>query len=242
MPEACVGTSGFSYQHWRGAFYPEGLSPAKWFGYYCEQFSTVELNVTFYRLPAETTLQKWHAETPEEFKFALKGSRFITHIKRLKEPAEPLETFMERAKILRKKLAVVLWQLPPNFRKDTERLKGFLKVLRPYGTRNVFEFRDETWIDEEVMELLKREKAALCMADWPPFIEELPATADFVYIRRHGKGGSYATRYTHKELEKDAKRIKKFLRQKRDVFIYFNNDAMGYAAQNALELKKILRK
>jgi uncharacterized protein YecE (DUF72 family) len=242
MPEAHIGTSGFSYDHWRGAFYPEGLAKGKWFGYYCERFSTVELNVTFYRLPKEETFQKWRSETPDGFKFALKGSRFITHIKRLRDPAEPLKTFMERARILREKLAVILWQLPPNFKKDTERLKFFLKALKKYRRRNVFEFRNESWIDKEVISLIKEEGAGICMADWPPFIDKLPATADFAYIRRHGREGSYATRYTAEELKRDAQRIRKHLREKRDTFIYFNNDAMGYAARNALELKGMLRR
>lgn len=242
MPEVHIGTSGFSYDHWRGAFYPEGLAKNKWFGYYCDRFSTVELNVTFYRLPKDEAFKKWRSETPDDFRFALKGSRFITHIKRLKDPADPLKTFMARARLLKEKLAVILWQLPPNFTRDTDRLKVFLKALRKYRRRNVFEFRNESWIDGKVVSLLKDEGAGICMADWPPFIDELPATADFVYIRRHGQGGSYATCYTTEELKKDAQRIRDHLRKKRDTFIYFNNDAMGYAARNALELKRMLRR
>jgi uncharacterized protein YecE (DUF72 family) len=242
MPEAHIGTSGFSYDHWRGAFYPEGLAKSKWFSYYCERFSTVELNVTFYRLPKEDAFKRWHSETPDGFKFALKGSRFITHIKRLKDPTEPLKMFMERARVLREKLAVILWQLPPNFKKDTERLKGFLKALKKYRRRNAFEFRHESWLDDGVIALLMEENACMCMADWPPFIDELPVTADFVYIRRHGKGGNYDTLYSTDELKKDARRIREHLKAKRDVFIYFNNDAMGYAARNALELKERLKK
>lgn len=240
MPKAHVGTSGFSYRHWRGTFYPVNLAQKDWLDYYCKVFSTVELNVTFYRLPRLDTFKKWYSETPKYFKFALKGSRFITHIKRLKDPAEPLETLMRQIRPLRSKLAVVLWQLPPNFEMDTERLKRFLKALKKYKRRNVFEFRNKTWIDNEVIGLLREENACMCMADWPPFVEDLPVTADFVYIRRHGKGGSYDTSYTTRELKRDAKRIKEYLRHKKDVFIYFNNDARGYAAQNALELKKIL--
>lgn len=241
MPDVLIGTSGFSYNHWRGTFYPEGLAQKKWFKFYCENFPTVELNVTFYRLPREETFKKWHSETPEDFRFALKGSRFITHIKRLDDPADPLRTFMQRVRPLRSKLAVLLWQLPPNFERDTERLKGFLKALKKYRRRNVFEFRNETWIDGEVISLLEEENACMCMADWPPFVDNLPATANFIYIRRHGHGGSYSTCYSNKELRNDAQRVKKYLRQNRDVFIYFNNDAWGYAPRNALELREILK-
>ncbi len=242
MPDVHIGTSGFSYDHWRGIFYPEGLAKGKWFGYYCENFSTVELNVTFYRLPKDEAFRKWRSDTPDDFRFALKGSRFITHIKRLKDPTEPLKTFMDKAKLLKENLAVILWQLPPNFARDTDRLKIFLKALNKYRRRNVFEFRNESWIDKKVISLLRDEGAGICMADWPPFIDELPATADFVYIRRHGKGGSYDTLYSTGELKRDASSIRKHLKAKRDVFIYFNNDANGYAARNALELRRILRR
>jgi uncharacterized protein YecE (DUF72 family) len=240
MPEVRIGTSGFSYPHWRGPFYPEGLAQRKWFDYYCERFDTVELNVTFYRLPREEAFAKWRSDSPEGFRFALKGSRFITHIKRLRDPREPLKKFMQGIRPLKEKCAVVLWQLPPNFKKDTERLRGFLKALKKYRRRNVFEFRHDSWVDDEVTALLIEENACMCMADWPPFVDELPATADFVYIRRHGKGGGYDTLYSRKELQKDAGRIKRYLKEKRDVFIYFNNDAMGYAARNAMDLKGML--
>ncbi len=241
MSNAYVGTSGFSYKHWRGSFYPEDLAQSKWFRYYCDNFSTVELNVTFYRLPKKETFMKWHSETPEDFKFSLKGSRFITHIKRLKDPVDPLKTFMGAIRPLGPKIGVVLWQLPPNFKKDTDRLKDFLKALRRYRRRAVLEFRHETWIDEKVFGLLKDEGIGLCMADWPPYVNNLPITSDYVYIRRHGKGGNYDTLYTRSELNNDAKRIRYHLKRKKDVFIYFNNDAFGYAAQNALELKEILK-
>jgi uncharacterized protein YecE (DUF72 family) len=236
-----IGTSGFQYRHWRGNFYPDGLAQRKWLGYYAEQFSTVELNVTFYRLPEEKIIVKWYGETPPGFTFCLKGSRFITHVKRLREPEGPLGLFMERALGLKEKLGVVLWQFPPKFRKDMDRLRRFLKALKPYGSRHTFEFRDESWTEGDVVSLLGQEGHSLCMADWPPFIDDLPATADFVYIRRHGRGGSYDSCYSKGELEKDAKRIRKYLRPGRDVFIFFNNDAFGYAPRNALELKGILK-
>ncbi len=241
MPEVLIGTSGFSYKHWRGTFYPADLAQKNWFDYYCEHFPTVELNVTFYRLPKEETFKKWRSETPEHFSFALKGSRFITHIKRLKDPADPLKTFMDRMRPLGPKIGVLLWQLPPNFKRDTERLKGFLRALRRYRRRSAVEFRNESWLEGEIFDLLEDEGVGLCMADWPPFVDELPITADFTYIRRHGQGGSYATKYSIEELKNDARRIRIYRRQKKDTYIYFNNDAYGYAPQNALELRRILK-
>jgi uncharacterized protein YecE (DUF72 family) len=240
MPEVRIGCSGFLYSHWRENFYPRGVPQRKWLEYYAERFSTVELNVTFYRLPDKAAFRKWRGETPEGFSFSLKGSRFITHIKRLKSPAEPVKLFMERAAVLKDKLAVILWQFPANFKKDAQRLEEFLEALRPYGMRNTFEFRNETWMDKEITSLLKREGQGLCMADWPPFVNDLPVTAGFVYMRRHGHGGSYDTCYSTKELKGNALRIKKYLMRRKDVFVYFNNDAFGYAPRNALELKEML--
>lgn len=238
---AYIGCSGFSYPHWKGVFYPGGLPRKKWLDYYCKKFSTIELNVTFYRLLKKETFRKWYEATPEGFTFSLKGSRFITHVKRLREPKEPLKLFMERAVVLKEKLGVILWQFPPGFGKDTDRLGGFLEALRPYGMRNTFEFRDESWIDEETVSLLRKEGCALCMADWPLFLDDLPLTAGFAYIRRHGRGGGYDSCYSAEELKKDARRIRKYLKQGKDVFVYFNNDAFGYAPRNSLELKGILK-
>ncbi|MEW6214228.1 MAG: DUF72 domain-containing protein [Nitrospirota bacterium] len=242
MANLRIGCSGFLYDHWRGNFYPEGLSKSHWLEYYCKQFSTVELNVTFYRLPERETFVKWYSSTSEGFVFSLKGSRFITHVKKLKDCEEPIEAFFSRASLLKEKLGIILWQFPPTFAMDVERLKDFLVALKPYHMRNTFEFRNKTWINKKVIDLLEKENAALCMADWPDFLDKLPLTADFVYIRRHGEEGSYATSYSTDSLKEDAKRIKAYLRQKKDVFIYFNNDAFGYAPTNAVELTTLLGK
>jgi uncharacterized protein YecE (DUF72 family) len=235
-----IGCSGFLYDHWKGVFYPENLAKNHWFAYYCKHFSTVELNVTFYRLPERETFAKWHMATPEDFIFALKGSRFITHVKKLKDCAEPLEAFFSRASVLKEKLGVILWQLPPSFNLDLERFKEFLEVLKPFHMRNTFEFRNKTWINKKIFNLMEKENAALCMADHPPFLSTLPATADFMYIRRHGKEGNHATSYCTELLKEDAKCIKAHLKKKEDVYLYFNNDAMGYAPKNALELVNII--
>ncbi len=242
MPELKIGCSGFNYGGWKGNFYPPDLPQKKWLDFYCKIFNTVELNVTFYRLPLASTFSKWHNETPSDFVFSIKGSRFITHIKRLLDLQEPLEIFFERALNLKGKLRVVLWQFSPSFKINIERLKFFLKLLKKYPVKNTLEFRHESWITEEVIDLCRKHNINLCTADWPEFIDELPVTSDFVYIRRHGKGGSYATCYAKAELKKDAKKIKNYLKDNKDVFIYFNNDAYGYAPKNAKELMETLKK
>ena len=242
MPELKIGCSGFNYGGWKGNFYPPDLPQKKWLGFYCKIFNTVELNVTFYRLPLASTFSKWHNETPSDFVFSIKGSRFISHIKRLLDPQEPLEIFFERALNLKEKLRVVLWQFSPSFKINIERLKFFLKLLKKYPVKNTLEFRHESWITEEVIDLCRKHNISLCTADWPEFIDELPVTSDFVYTRRHGKGGSYATCYSKAELKKDAKKIKNYLKDNKDVFIYFNNDAYGYAPKNAKELMEMLKK
>jgi uncharacterized protein YecE (DUF72 family) len=231
-----IGCSGFLYDHWRKNFYPEDLSKNYWLEYYSKHISTVELNVTFYKLPDRETFSKWYLSTPEGFVFSLKGSRFITHIKKVKDCAEPVEAFFSRALLLKEKLGVILWQFPPSLALDLERLKDFIELLEPYEMKNTFEFRNKTWINKKVVDLLKKKNVALCMADWPDFLDKLPLTANFVYIRRHGQEGSYATEYSKELLNKDAKRIKTYLIQKKDVFVYFNNDAFGYAPKNVSEL------
>jgi uncharacterized protein YecE (DUF72 family) len=237
-----IGCSGFLYDHWRKNFYPEDLSKNYWLEYYSKYFSTVELNVTFYKLPERETFSKWYASTPEGFVFSLKGSKFITHVKKIKDCAEPIDVFFSRASLLKEKLGIILWQFPPTFSLDIERLEEFLELLEPYDMRNTFEFRNKTWIRKGVVDLLKKKNVAFCMADWPDFLDKLPLTADFVYMRRHGEEGNYATSYSKEFLKRDSKRIKAYLRQKKDVFMYFNNDAFGYAPKNALELATLMGK
>ncbi len=242
MADLRIGCSGFLYEHWRKNFYPDDLSKTHWLEYYSTRFSTVELNVTFYKLPDRETFLKWHSSTPEGFIFSLKGSRFITHVKKLKDCAEPIEAFFSRANLLKEKLGVVLWQFPPTFSIDIDRLKDFLEILKPYCLKNTFEFRNKTWMNKSVFDLFKKEGVTPCMADWPAFLNKLPLTADFVYMRRHGEEGSYDTSYSTESLKKEAKRVKAYLRKKRDVFIYFNNDALGYAPKNATELVTLIGK
>jgi uncharacterized protein YecE (DUF72 family) len=240
MPKYRIGCSGFLYDSWKGTFYPEELPHKKWLSFYVEKFNTVELNVTFYRLLKKEAFDRWYKETPPDFTFSLKGSRFITHVKKLKDVELPLSTFFNVTAPLMEKLEVVLWQLPPNLKVNLKNLEDFIEILRKYPVRHVFEFRHKSWITNKVFNLLSASNIAVCMADWPEFIDELPLTADFVYIRRHGEGGSYATNYTTEQLKRDAKRIKAYLKQDKDVYIYFNNDAFAYAPKNAMELRDIL--
>ena len=240
MPDLWIGCSGFSYGHWKKVFYPGEVHSKEWLRYYAKFFSTVELNVTFYRLPPPRTFDRWYEGTPPGFRFAVKGSRLVTHLKRLRDPEDALALFFERALRLKERLAVILWQFPPSFGMDIKRLKDFLEMLRRYPVRNAFEFRNASWITGEVEGALRRHGAAYCLADRPEFLDDLPRTAGFVYLRRHGAGGGHATRYTREALEKDAKRIRSFMKDDRDVFVYFNNDAFGYAPANARELAEIM--
>lgn len=241
MPKLYIGCSGFNYKHWKGTFYPEGLPQKRWLEYYRSVFSTVELNVTFYRLPLVSSFNHWYHDTPADFAFAIKGSRFITHLKRLADSKDSLELFFERAAPLKEKLKVVLWQLPPNFHEDSDRLYKFLKLLKKYPVRQTFEFRHESWITDEVIDLCKRNKVSICMADAPEFNFDLPVTADFVYLRRHGAQGIDGD-YSREFLEHDAERVRAYMNSGKDVFIYFNNDAFGYAPKNARMLREMMQR
>lgn len=242
MTQIAIGCSGFNYKHWRGVFYPEKLAQKKWFEHYFGVFSTVELNVTFYRLPKPETFDNWYHQTPPGFAFALKGSRFITHIKRLADSEEAVERYFQAALNLQEKLKVVLWQLAPGFPADIDRLHSFLQLLHRYPVRHVFEFRHPSWTSSpEVVQLCKSFQAALCVADWPEFLVRPPLTSNFVYVRRHGHDRSYTGCYSTEELEADAGYIREHLQQGRDVYVYFNNDIGGFAPRNALDLIGMLR-
>jgi len=234
-----IGTSGYAYKHWEnGVFYPEGQRQKERLEYYCKYMNSVELNVTFYRLPSPAAFKGWHSRTPEGFRFAIKGSRYITHIKRLKEPRKSLELFFSRTKALREKLSVVLWQLPPNFKPNIERLKQFVDKLEKIAPcRQVFEFRHSGWFCKGVYAILKKHNMALCRADWPEYSNSAPDTANFIYIRRHGQAGNlYGGCYSREQLQKDIDYIRE---KKKDSYVYFNNDAEGWAIKNAISLREM---
>ncbi len=239
MKDINIGCSGFSYKHWKNVFYPEGLPESGWLAYYSSIFPTVELNVTFYHLPSIATFRSWYNETPPDFVFAVKGNRYITHLRRLVDVREPLQRFFDAASELREKLSVVLWQFPPAFRLDQGRLDSFLSQLSRYPVRHTLEFRHESWIVPAIFNACREHGICLCMADSPPYIDDLPATADFVYVRRHGSTARYSGRYSHPQISGDAKRIRAWRSEGKRVFLYFNNDAFGYAPRNAAELMNL---
>jgi len=240
-----IGTSGYNYPHWwNGVFYPSDLPQRKWLEFYAGHFDTVELNVSFYRLPKKEVFEGWYKRTPKKFYFAVKGSRYITHIKRLKDCREPLTLLSENASPLKEKFGVVLWQLPPRFKFQKDRLEAFCVLLstlpRAKRIRHTFEFRDESWLCEEAFRILEEFSFAFCIAHGSglPFVDRV--TSDFVYLRLHGGEVLYGSNYSDKELKRWAEKIEGWTEKGKDVFVYFNNDAYGFAIKNALTLKKIL--
>lgn len=234
-----IGTSGWHYNHWQNLFYPEKLPKAKWLEYYAGIFNTVELNNSFYRLPSEDAFATWHNSSPVNFTFAVKVSRFITHIKRLKNTEEAVENFTSRARTLEEKLGPLLYQLPPNLHRDDSKLELFLSTL-PGGLEHVFEFRHQSWLEEKVFEILGRYNVGLCVFDMPYFSCPLVATADFAYIRFHGSTSLYGSCYSDEELTEWAKRLADLAKKLRTMYIYFNNDAEAFAVRNAETLRAYL--
>jgi uncharacterized protein YecE (DUF72 family) len=234
-----IGTSGWHYKHWRGPFYPPDLRTDKMLSFYFQRFDCVEINNSFYRLPNIHALKTWHDTTPAGFCFSVKGSRFLTHMKKLKDPKPGLKKFFSRIERLGKKLGPILFQLPPNWHCNPDRLHGFLEALPPshsYG----FEFRDPSWHTDSVYRLLERFNAAFCIYELAGFQSPIKLTADFAYVRLHGPLGPYQGRYGRKSLAAWADRIGDWRRSCRRIHVYFDNDQAGYAALNALELKKLL--
>ncbi len=241
-----IGTSGWNYPHWEGRFYPSGLPQERWLDHYCRYFDTVEINLTFYRLPERDTFQHWKKGTPKGFVFAAKASRFFTHMKKLKDPERNIVRFLENAAGLGEKLEVILFQLPPYWKANVERLKALIDYMERQetlpGVRSVLEVRHESWLREEVFHILEDANWSLCLADWPGLEVEGPVTADFVYLRRHGPASLYSSCYTDYMIQRDAERVVEWIKGKKDVYIYYNNDAYGYAVQNALTLKEMIEK
>lgn len=233
-----IGTSGWYYDHWKELFYPAALAKSKWFEHYAGHFDTVEINNTFYHLPKEQTLQRWHDIAPEGFLYAVKANRYITHIKRLKDAAEPLQLFFERIRLLENKLGPVLYQLPPNLHKDLDLLGKFIKML-PREPPAVFEFRHESWYSDDTFELLTKANAALCIHDMPGKESPRIVTADTVYIRFHGTTGRYAGSYPKSALQNWATWLKEQAKGAHSIYAYFNNDAQAHAIKNAKQLREL---
>ena len=235
-----IGTSGWSYKHWRGPFYPSDMAKGiEQLRFYAERFDTVEVNGTFYRLIEVETLRRWREQTPEGFVFACKGSRFLTHIKRLKDTAQGPARFFERVDALEDKLGPVVFQLPGRFRPDRDRLVTFIQAL-PAGHRYAFEFRDPAWFLPEIFEALAQRDVALCLYEFAGREAPLEVTASFVYIRLHGPEGPYQGSYSDPALQTWAERIRGWSGKGLDVYCYFDNDDRGFAPKDALRLNELL--
>lgn len=233
-----IGTSGWHYKHWIGTYYPAGTKDAEQMTFYLNDFTTVELNNSFYRLPEKKTFEGWRKAAPPGFVFAVKASRFITHNKKLKDPETTIAKFFDQLKGLKEKLGPVLFQLPPGWNVNEERLAAFLSSL-PEKIRYVFEFRNHTWYTDNVYELLRKYNCAFCIYELDHHLSPMVETADFIYIRLHGPGAKYQGSYSRKVLNQWAVQCREWKKTK-DVFVYFDNDQHGYAAFNALTLKNLL--
>jgi len=234
-----IGTSGWNYDHWVNEFYPEDISKKNWLQFYVEKgFKTVELNSPFYHLPKNSTYVKWHDSVPKDFIYSVKASRYITHIKKLHEAQESVEKLFDGAKELKEKLGPFLFQLPPGRKADAARLINFTNNL-PDKFRYVFEFRNDTWWNNDVLEILNDRNLAFCIYELGDLITPKEITADFIYIRLHGPGGKYKGDYDQNTLSEWADFICDWNKKNKDVYCYFDNDQKGYAPKNALELKEL---
>jgi uncharacterized protein YecE (DUF72 family) len=235
----CIGCSGWEYKHWRGDFYPAELPKSRWFEHYASVFDTVEINNTFYRLPEETTFAAWAARAPAGFTYAVKASRFLTHMKKLKDPEEPLDRLFSRMRPLRAHLGPVLYQLPPGWKLDRARLEHFLQAL-PQGIQHVLEFRDPSWYADDVLEMIERYGVSLCLHDMAGSATGRQRVGPLVYSRFHGASGHYSGAYSTDRLESWAAWLSEARRGGADVYAYFNNDVGGHAPRNALTLRSLM--
>lgn len=238
---AYIGTSGWNYDSWKESFY-EGTPKKDWLAFCARRFTAIEVNATFYRLQSREIFARWRDATPKDFRFAIKGNRYLTHNKKLADPLDPIRLERARASGLGKKLAAVVWQLPENFHKHLDRLEGFARALartwRP--VRHAIEFRHPSWFDRDVAACLAHYGIANCQsdaADWPLWDA---VTTDLVYVRLHGHEATYVSGYSEAQLAAWARKIRRWLAQGRDVHVYFDNDALGHAPFNALTLMELV--
>ncbi len=232
-----IGTSGWHYNHWKGPFYPEDMGSDAWLSYYTDHFQTVEINNTFYQLPSEETFTQWRDSVPDSFLFAVKANRYITHMKNLKEPQEALDNFMRGASLLGPKLGPILFQLPPHWHCNVKRLSAFL-VLLPAGFQYTFEFRDPTWFQNSVYDVLADHNIAFCLYEIAGRASPKQVTADFVYVRLHGpEEKAYQGQYSTEDLSEWAEIFKTWRDEGKAVYCYFDNDEAGYAPQDAQRLR-----
>lgn len=262
MEKVFIGTSGYNYDYWKGVFYPEDISKKEWLSFYAKHFDTVEINATFYGNFKKSVFEKWGREVSKNFSFCLKGPRFITHVKRLKNVDDSLKVFLGNASGLGSKLKIILWQFPKSFKfsdENLERLEKFLSTLKNYSPprsrfttprrwpngllrgerlRHAIEFRDDSWFN--IFDFLNKNKSGFVINDSSFFPKKEISTAGFTYIRFHGPGSLYSSNYSYGELKVWAQKIKKF-QKLGEVYCYFNNDVGGFAIKNAQQLKEILQ-
>lgn len=240
MPGLYIGTSGWNYDEWKTGFYA-GVRRKDRLGHYARQFNAVEVNATFYRLQRPETLEQWRDQTPDEFRFAIKGNRYLTHNKKLRDPRDPVELERDNARPLASRLSVVLWQLPGNLEKNHERLQRFCEALRQWDqVRHAIEFRHASWFDEETVRCLAAHGIANCQsdaADWPLWNA---VTGDLVYIRLHGHTRTYASRYSTASLQQWATAVSRWRREGRSVHVYFDNTGEGAAPKDAMKLRSLI--
>jgi uncharacterized protein YecE (DUF72 family) len=235
-----AGTSGYSYKHWKGIFYPDGLAQAKWLPYYAQRYATVEINATFYRTFGKHVFERWASLTPENFTFVIKGPKSVTRDRRLKDPSEELAEFFGGAEGLGKKLGCVIWQMPPSFKLEQEtleRLNDFLGMLPTY--RHAFEFRHKSWDDEQALDVLRQHNVAWVSADSSRYYSAVRQTADFSYFRFHGPEGLYSSGYSDEQLAQWAKSVQESLKIG-DSYCFFNNDFGGFAVKDAVRLLEMV--
>lgn len=236
-----IGCSGFHYKHWKGDFYPKDLPEKKWFEYYCRFFNTLELNVTFYRFPQLSVLDKWYQGSPEQFVFSVKAPRIITHFKKLLGAASMIDDFYRIvAQGLKHKTGCILFQFPPNFVYSEARLERIIDSLNPLY-RNIVEFRHISWWQDEVYNILGKHQIGFCGMNHPEFPVDIISNTPYLYYRLHGNEKLYASDYTREELDQLASEINS-LPNIKAVYIYFNNDAKGYAVSNAQYLINLLKR
>lgn len=234
-----IGTSGWHYAHWKGPFYPQDLSEEEWLGYYAGCLHTVEINNTFYQLPDKETFIQWRKSVPTGFLFAVKASRYITHMKKLNDPEEPVSRFLKGVQKLESKVGPILFQLPPNWNLNLGRLHSFLEVL-PREYSYAFEFRNPSWFDSRVYDVLAEHEAAFCIHDLADQPSPKVVTADIIYVRLHGPRDRYQGKYETQTLAGWAGAFSTWAGQGKQIYCYFNNDQKGYAPQNALELQGMI--
>jgi uncharacterized protein YecE (DUF72 family) len=239
VPRVRVGTSGWEYRHWKGRFYPTGLPKDRWLEHYVQHFDTVELNNSFYRLPAAETFTAWRDRLPDGFAMAVKASRYLTHLKRLRDPDEPLRRFWSRARRLDDHLGPVLYQLPPRWHRNPERLAEFLDAV-PRDVPQAMEFRDSTWYHPTTEALLRAAGVGLCLHDMAGSACAGPPVGPIVYLRFHGTAGRYQGGYPTQRLVAIAERLAGWARDGLACWVYFNNDPEAHAVRDALRLREYL--